>query len=347
MIAHSKPWLLKDDQLAVEGVLHSGMIADGCIVSAFEQAVCRYLGMAGGVAASSGTIALLLALKALDVEGGEVICPSYVCRAVWDAIRWAGGRPVFYDLGLDWSPAEESIRARLTRQTKAIIIVHNFGIVTDLSYISTFDIPVIEDCCQAIGGRFNNRLAGTLGQYCILSFHATKLFTTGKGGMVLTNTQSYFERVTNLTRDGYLENQFHYPMTDLQAVLGLSQLKKYDDFLKRRRAIAEYYYDAFSEWSEFLPLSIRQKSVFFRFPLQIQQMDFEAARVWFEERGIQVRRGVDALLHRELRIADEKYPESTSTFNKTLSIPLYPALQDWEVDEITKRTKEFFQKHAS
>jgi perosamine synthetase len=116
MIAHSKPWMHKEDYIFVEEVFRSGMIAEGRVVSEFENAVSLYLGMAGGVATSNGTSALFLALKSLGIESGEVLCPTYVCRAVWDAIHWAGAQPVLYDVGENWCGTAGTMKERLSLQ---------------------------------------------------------------------------------------------------------------------------------------------------------------------------------------------------------------------------------------
>jgi len=129
MISHSKPFLIDKDYLAIQKVLQSGMIAEGEVVAEFENAVAEYLGMAGGVATSSGTMALFLALKALDIShGDEVIIPTYVCRAVLDAVNYTGATPVLCDVGDDWCMNVETVKRHITKQMRAIILVHTFGI---------------------------------------------------------------------------------------------------------------------------------------------------------------------------------------------------------------------------
>ncbi len=348
MIAHSKPWLSEEDNIAVQEVLHSGQISEGHMVAAFEHTFSHYLDLFGGVATSSGTTALVLALKAVDIEKGDVLIPSYVCRNVYDAVRWAGGYPILYDIDKDWAPTAESIQLRITSNTKAIILVHTFGISADSESICKLGYPVIEDCCQAIGFQLNGRTVGAKGKYCVVSFHATKLMTTGEGGMVLTSEQGAFERIAEIKYGDTLNRyvRLNFPMTDLQAALGLSQLKKYDIFLSRRAAIAEYYYDALAPWPEALPISIKDKSIFFRFPLRIKKLDFERVKIWYLERGIHVRRGVDAVLHRQIGLADQEYSNSTLHFEETLSIPIYPALQDSQVEYIVQKTKEMMNQYA-
>src|SRR2546429_949545 len=169
IIPHSQPWLTDADHKAVADVLCSGMIAAGALVEQFEGELSRYLGLISGVAASSGTDALFLALKSLTVAAGdEVVLPTYVCRSVWDAICATGATPVLCDIGDDWCMNAETISPHLNARTKAIIVVHTFGIVADVEAICRMGVPAIEDCCQALGAKSKDRLAGTSGALCIL-----------------------------------------------------------------------------------------------------------------------------------------------------------------------------------
>lgn len=255
IITHSRPHLTSEDLTAIHAVLTSGMIAEGEMVGRFEHEVSRYMGIAGGVAASSGTSALFMVLKGLSIgEGDEVILPSYVCQSVWEAVAAAGAQPVLCDIQEDWCMSIDTVRPRVTRRTKAVILVHIFGIVANADGIFSLGIPVIEDCCQAVGAKYDGRMAGTLGQACLLSFNATKLLTTGEGGMVLTNDVTLLKKMRQLKQGNAerMTSRYSSPLTDIQAALGLSQLARYAAFLDRRRAIADYY---FSELDG-LPLSL-------------------------------------------------------------------------------------------
>jgi perosamine synthetase len=342
IIAHSKPLLAAEDQKAIETVLKSGMVGEGDLVREFERAVSKYLGLTEGVATCSGTDALFLALKSLGIgDRDKVIIPTYVCRSVWNAVRATGAEAVLCDIGEDWCVNEDSVKRHMTRRTKAIVVVHTFGIMADVAPICKLGIPVIEDSCQALGARWDGRMAGTFGDFCVLSFHATKLLTTGEGGMVLANDKRWLSRLRNLKQEKEMRNVVHYrkPLSDLQAALGLSQLARYEDFLKRRRLIADYYFTHLRTLPVELPYHIRHRSIFFRFPLRIRG-HFEALRLLFDEEGIQVRRGVDTLLHKMFAGDSDRYPVAQKYYAETLSIPLYPALKTKErrkVVEVCRR----------
>ena len=346
IIPHSKPYLTAEDRAAIDKVLTSGMIAEGELVDRFEQKVSTVLGVAGGIAASSGTSALFLALKGLDIaQGDEVIIPSYVCRSVWDAVSAAGATPVLCDIEEDWCMSVNTVKRHVTKKTKAIIVVHIFGIVADAASICSLGIPVIEDCCQAIGAQRENKKAGTFGQVCIVSFHATKLLSTGEGGMVLSNDRHLLGKIRDLKQgqNGHLTVRYLYPMTDLQAALGLSQLAQYNDFLDRRRTIADYYFSELKEVSFLLPHAVRNRSIFFRFPSRTTEK-FEKLQPLFYSRGIHIRKGVDAVLHRLWAMNPDLFPTTEKIFLETFCIPIYPALHNEECEKIATACRDLFLK---
>lgn len=345
-ISHSKPLITEEDRNAVDAILTSGMIAEGAIVQQFEKAVSNFLGLSGGITTSCGTGALFLALKALDIGyGDEIILPTYVCRSVWDAVSWTGATPVLCDVRDDWCMNNETVKPQITRATKAIIVVHPFGIVADVQSIRCLEIPLIEDCCQAFGAKnAEDVMAGTVGKLCILSFHATKLLTAGEGGMVLTDDSKLLEKLRSLKYGKLSELVVRYrqPMTDLQAALGLSQLARYESFLNRRRAIADYYFSQLKDLPVRLPYSVRARSIFFRFPLGVRR-HFEMVQASFNLEGVQVRRGIDTVLHRQIGIETKNFPGAEKCFAETLSIPIYPALTDENIAHIVDACCRIFK----
>lgn len=346
-IPHSKPYIDAADVEAVSNVLRSNMIAEGKLVSEFEHAIGAFLGLGPGVATSSGTAALFLALKSLDIGAGdEVIMPTYVCRSVWDAINLTGANAVFCDVSDDWCMNAETVRSCINSKTKAIIVVHIFGISADVQNICEFGVPVIEDCCQALGAKLDdNRYAGTYGDICCLSFHATKLLTTGEGGMVLSKHQKHMERI-RILKEGLTEDlsvRYRMPMTDIQAALGLSQLKKYHLFLHKRKQIADQYFERLDGLPVKLPNHVREKSIFFRFPVRVKS-DFDLIRKQFDLAGIQVRRGVDALLHLQSNHAKETFRMAETLFKETLSLPLYPAMNIEDIKKVISVCYKIFSK---
>ena len=341
-ILHSRPCITRQDTEAVARVLESGMIAEGGTVALFEEAASAYLGTRGGVATSSGTNALFLALKACEVgPGDEVVVPTYVCRSVRDAVLCAGATPVLCDVGDDWCMSAATVKPVLSAASKAIIVVHPFGIAADARPICALGVPVIEDCCQAFGASDADGMVGRAGMMCVLSFHATKLLTTGEGGMVLSNDVSLLAKVRRLKNgspnDG--EVRWRQPMSDLQAALGLSQLSQYESFLERRRQIAHAYFAGLGDLPVQLPTSVSDRSVFFRFPIRCG-LDFAMLRARFEAEGVQVRQGVDTLLHGSEMNRANPFPVAERCYRETLSLPIYPALSDAECERVIKACRK-------
>ena len=152
MIPHSRPWITDEDTQSVDRILRSGMIAQGAQVQAFEEQIARYVGAPDAIAVGSGTAALVLALKALCADpDDEVILPTYVCRSVADAVVQAGLTPVFCDVGENWTMTADTVAPHVSGKTRAIIVVHLYGIVVETSCFRRFGVSLIEDCCQAFG----------------------------------------------------------------------------------------------------------------------------------------------------------------------------------------------------
>lgn len=332
MIPHSKPWIIDEDRQSVDRVLGSGMIAQGAQVRMFEEQVARYAGAVDGVAVGSGTAALVLALKSLRAEpGDEIILPTYVCRSVADAVVQVGLTPVFCDVGEMWTMTADTVAPQMSGKTRAIIIVHLYGIAVETSCFRKFGVPLIEDCCQAFGAEREGQRVATTGEISVFSFHATKCLATGEGGMATTNSSE----IARQMRAARGENAVASPMTDLQAALGLAQLARYPQMLERRRRLAERY---LAELPGHLTKRIAaqgRRTIYFRFPLRGGVgFKFERISVEFNQAGVIVRRGVDELLHRRFGMSDEPYPNARRLFDETVSLPIYPALSDEEQDVI-------------
>ena len=338
MITHSRPYITEEDINAVRKVLQSENIAKGEKTLEFENALCGYLGTKSAFVTASGTSALILGLKALGVkENDEVILPTYVCKNVTVAINNLCAVPVLCDIGDEWNMTVQTIKPRITPRTKAIIIVHIFGIPAASEEIKELGIPVIEDCCQAFGAEVSRKIIGSDSELAMYSFHATKCLTTGEGGALTSNNAKITSRIEELLAKNFISST----MTNIQAALGLSQMKKYSRMLSKRRKIAERYFEEIRDDNIILPNSVKEKSIFFRFPIRIKKMDFEAAKKKFFNDGIHIRRGVDALLHRENGFEDKDFPAATGLFNETVSIPIYPALNEEEQKKVIEAIKKY------
>ena len=342
IIPHSRPTLSEGDAECVARVVRGGQLAQGPEVAGLEQELASRLGVPSAAAVSSGSAALELALRALDVgPGHEIIVPTYACDAVYHAVARCGATPVLADadpqtLGLS---ATDTAR-RGTARTRAVIVVHPFGLAVDLTDFQHLGVPLVEDCAQTLGATLGGRQVGARGALTVCSFYATKLLTTGEGGAVVgpadlvarvRDTRDYDERAE-------LTPRFNYKMTDMQAALGRSQLARLDTFIARRRALAARYRAALARLPRCrVPADAGERHVYHRFVVAIEK-PLDPVLAHLERRGVAARRPVFRPIHRALGLAG--YPNAERLWAQSLSIPCYPLLTDGEADTVTAALAE-------
>jgi len=334
-IPHSKPTLGLEEANAVSKVISSGYVAEGAIVQKFEDSFANYLNIGYAVATNSGTSALHLVLLALEVgPGDEVIIPSYVCCALLNAVNYTGATPVLADIRADtYNLDAADVIKRISDRTRAIIVPHLFGLAADLDSLLALKVPVIEDCAQAVGSEYAQRPVGTFGIAAIYSFYATKVLTTGEGGMVVSNSKDIADRIRDLKtydqKDDYII-RFNYKMTDIQAALGLAQLGRLETFIRRRRAIAEKYTRAFKTLGLNLPPE-NPGHIFFRYVIGLNTDSLTFIQA-LTNKGVGCDRPVFLPLHRQVK--RKGCPASEKAWKNSLSIPIYPSLTDEEVTNL-------------
>jgi len=326
----------EDDVQAVAEVLRSGHIAQGAVTRQFERELAATVGVRDGVATSSGTAALHLALLALGVgPGDEVVLPSYTCVALLQAVRCTGATPRLVDVEPDgYNLSAEEVRRRLTRRTRAVIVPHMFGAPADVTSICALGVPVIEDIAQALGATLDGRPLGSFGAVAVCSFYATKVITTGEGGMFLSSSELPLRRVREMRDyDGHQRYsvRFNYKMTDFQAAMGLCQLRKLPAFLKTRRALAERYTARLRALGLPPPREPEHGvSIYYRYVVQVQ--DAARAAEQMRRNGVECKPPVFWPLHRYL--SQSGFPRTERAHRTALSIPLYPSLREEEIEQV-------------
>jgi len=350
LIAHSGPTLDAHDARAVAKAVRSGWLAQGARVEEFEHCMAAFVGVRGGVAVNSGTAALELALLSLGVKrGDEVILPSYVCAAPWLAVRRIGATPKLVDIEPD-SYTIDPVQAKkaLSRRTRAIIVPHLFGLPADLTRLQALHVPLIEDCAQTLGATEQGRPVGSVGAAAVCSFYATKLLCTGEGGMLLSRKAVILEQGRVLREYDeeplLVPGAFNRKMTDLQAALGLSQLRRLRQFLQRRKAIAEIYRKALASAGAVMPVVPKGRThCFYRYVIRLQDgrhSALEKVMARLDRRGVQCRRPVFRPLHRYLNLNLKGFPESEEAHRMALSLPIYPSMTDWMVRRVVTVLRE-------
>jgi UDP-4-amino-4-deoxy-L-arabinose-oxoglutarate aminotransferase len=334
-ISHSKPYISDLERKYVDSVLNKGMLIKGDAYNDFRIKVAEYLNVESSTICASGKNSLCLILKAIKAKDGdkknEVILPSYVCRSVVEAIEIVGFVPVFCDISESWVSNSKNIIEKVTEKTIAAIIVNLFGIMVDIEELKSIDILLIDDNCQSFHSNNGNRC-----DFSFYSFNATKCLTTIEGGLATVSNEDYREHFAVISKGFEEENGYN----ELSSAIGLAQLSQYDDFLKKRSSIAEYY---IGNINKDLVEKIEKVSncTYFRFPLCYKtEKPFNSIRHEFEQHGVAVRKGVDLLLHRLYGFNDSDFIVTENTFDETISIPIYPAMTDDEVRYITVLVNE-------
>ena len=341
MIPHSRPTLDQSDYKSVLHVLESGHLVQGEQVARFEKDLSSLIGVKDGVAVSSGSAALHLSLISLGVgKGDEVVVPSFICTAPLNAILYVGAIPVIAEVDrLTFNIDVKNLKKRLTKKTKAIILPHIFGLPADMDKIASLGIPLIEDCAHSLGGRYKDTYTGSFGALSIFSFYATKVITTGEGGMVLSQNERLIETIRDLRNYDEKENytmRYNYKITDIQAALGINQLKKLSLFIKKRGNIADIYNRIFQAFNLDIPtVPVNREHIYYRYVVLVDNPQGFIDSM--TKRGIACMRPVYKPLHRYLGLRG--YATTDWIWERAVSIPIYPSLTDEEVSKIIESVK--------
>jgi dTDP-4-amino-4,6-dideoxygalactose transaminase len=360
-----RPWLGQEEADAAAEAVLSGWVAQGPRVREFEDQFALRSGAAHGVAVSSCTAGLHLALVALGIgPGDEVIAPSLSFVATVNAVGYVGATAVFADVDLiTQNLTPDTIRPLLTPATRAVILVHQAGVPADIDAVhllcDPLGIEVVEDAACAVGATYRGAEIGSHSSLVTFSFHPRKILTTGEGGMVVTSRQDWATRLRQLREHGmsasaaerhasgsaaleqYLEQGFNYRMTDLQAAVGLVQLRRLDTVIRRRRELAARYRELLTPLAGLVmaadpPWGTTNYQSFWvllpdDFPIGRNQLLEDLA-----SQGISARRGIMAS-HLEPAYAGHPRPDLPVTERLTrqsLILPLYHELTEQDQDRV-------------
>lgn len=352
----------------VAATMKSGWLGTGPKVAAFERDFAAYRGARHGVAVNSCTAALHLALLAAGVgPGDEVVTTALTFCATVNAIVHAGGTPVLVDVDDTMNIDPERLRSKVTKRTKAILPVHFAGRPCDMDAIgevaTSNGLRIIEDCAHAIESEYKGRKTGTLGDFGCFSFYVTKNIVTGEGGMILTESDEAASRLKTLALHGMskdawkrfsdegfkhyqvVECGFKYNMMDLQAAIGIHQLRKVDRYWERRKAIWSQYMEAFADLPVELPAPPEPgtKHAYHLFTILVDEVKTGISRDGFLNRmtANNVGVGVHYLSIPEhpyyqttFGWSPSDYPNATRIGRQTVSIPLSPKLSDQDVEDV-------------
>jgi dTDP-4-amino-4,6-dideoxygalactose transaminase len=381
-IPFHRPSIGPEELQAVREVLESRWLTTGPVAQQFEHEFAAFVGCKYAVAVNSCTAALHLALDAAGIaDGDEVLVPSYTFAATAEVVIYLGARPVLCDSlpgGFNIDPADAA--RRITPKTRAIIAVHIAGEPCDLQTLSRLakrhSIHLIEDAAHALPASYAGQRIGSISESTAFSFYATKTITTGEGGMLTTNDQQYARRASTMRLHGIsgdawkrytnhgswyyevVDAGFKTNMPDILAAVGLAQLKKAEAFQQRRREIADIYLQRLSRVEELeMPPTgdINTTHSWHLFILRLRSKMLASSRDDLVHQLKQAGIGtsvhfIPLHLHPYYRIrhgySSGDFPNAEDAFARCISLPIYPDLNDTDVERVVTFIEQFAQKNS-
>lgn len=379
-LPYHRAWLEDEEINEVVDTLRSGWLTTGSKTQQFEESFKAYTGCKHAIALNSCTAGLHLSLAIMGFEEGcEVITSPMTFPATANAIFMERLRPVFVDiepgtLNIDVSKLEEKI----TPKTRAIIPVHYAGHPCDMDAIETIaskhKLFILEDAAHALETKYKERKIGNMGHPASFSFYANKNITTGEGGMLATNDDKFAEtvrvmRLQGISKDawkrygksGYSHWEFHRPgykynMTDINAALGIHQLKKVDKFLAIRNRYANLYDEAFRDIPEIEPLEVKDYATsshhIYPVTLQLERLTLNRDQVLdaIQTAGIGVAVHYVALhlqpyYRKQFKTKAQDFPVASHYSERILSLPLYPMMTSDNIERVIQVVTDIVQKH--
>lgn len=367
MIQYGKQTINKDDINSVVQVLKSDFLTQGPKVREFEANLAKYCGAKYAVVCSNGTTALHLAYLAAGFKAGDqAIVQSNTFVSTANMFLAIGVKPVFADIRLDtYNIDEDKIAKLITKKTKAIVPVHFAGQSAEMDKIwrlaKKHKLMVIEDACHAIGAKFKKGKVGSCkySHMAVFSFHPVKPITCGEGGAILTNDKKLYERLVIFRNHGIFKDKqgknvmielgFNYRMTDIQAALGNSQLKKLDSFIKARRRVVRWYEEELKDFKHIiLPQELPHNYSGWHIYIirTTKASDRDKLMAYLKEHGVGVNFHYPAVYshpyYRKNGYRKTKLPNE-ETYQKTcITLPIYPDLKQAQVKYISNKIKEYY-----
>lgn len=372
-LPYGKQWITEEDIQSVVKVLKGDYLTTGPYIKEFEEKLATYVGAKYAVTFSNGTAALHGACFAAGIgQGDEVITTPITFAASANCALYMGAKPVFADIDEQtYNIDPKEIEKLITDKTKAIIPVDFTGQPVELDEIHQIakkhNLVVIEDAAHALGAEYKNQKIGSISDMTMFSFHPVKHITSGEGGVIVTNNETYYKKLMQfrshgITRDKellsrqegpwYYEMQFlgyNYRMTDIQAALGTSQLRKINEFVELRRKFSTMYNEAFQNINEVVtPFQhVDSNSSWHLYILQFDLSKLSATRKEIFEAFIRQNIGVNVHYipvyrlpyYEQLGYKKGLCPKAEKLYESIISLPLFPAMTEQDVEDVIKAVK--------
>ena len=364
-----RSYISREEIRGVMQALRSGWLTMGPKTAEFEENFRRYVGSKNAVAVSSCTAALHLALEAVGLEeGDEVLVPAVTFTATAEVVCYFNARPVFVDVEQDTCNMDiRKVPEKITERTKAIIPVDYGGQPVDYDELRAiaekYNISIIEDAAHTLPSSYKGRKVGTLSDFTCFSFYATKTLSAGEGGMITTANDEWADRIKvmrlhGMSKDAWkrylgrgrwaydvVDAGFKYNMTDIQAALGIAQLKKIDMMWFKRKEIAQRYNLAFRNIEEVIIPCVKEdrNTSWHLYVIKLCLEKLKIGRDEFIEKLAD--KGVSASVHfiplyrhtfyaEKYKCAKEDFPMSEWVFSRIVSLPIYPFMTHREISTV-------------
>ncbi len=381
MLPYGRQSIDDDDVRAVIDVLRSDWLTTGPKVSEFEEAFAAKVGAAHAVSFSSGTAALHAAAAAAGLKPGDeaITTPMSFC-ATANCVLYCGAQPVFADVEPGTLLIDpEKVERAITPRTRVLLPVDYTGHPADMDALMRLaekhSLVIIEDACHALGATYRGRTIGSIGHMSVFSFHPVKHITTGEGGMVTTNDGELAARLRLFRNHGVSSDHrqreragsffyemvdvgYNYRLTDIQCALGITQLRKLDASIARRRKIAAAYDAAFQGMSAIRPLQVHNdiEHAYHLYVVQVETERLEAGRAEIfaalraEGIGVNVHY-IPVHLHpyyrRRLRTQPGLCPVAEAAYERIVSLPMFPAMTDRDVEDVIEAVEKVTSQYLA
>lgn len=355
----AKPYITKKEEQYVLEVLRSGVLSIGPKIEKFEKKFAEFIGVKYACAVSSGTAGLHLALIAAGIgKGDEIITSPFSFIASANAALYVGAKPIFVDIDpKTYNLDPEKIETKITKKTKAILVVHIFGQSADMAPIlkiaKKHNLKIIEDACESLGASYRGKKVGTFGESAVFAFYSNKQMTTGEGGMIVTNSKKVYELCRSLRNQGRLENMqwldhvrlgYNYRLDEMSAALGVAQLEKINFLISEKQKVAAWYDKYLAANSNLLQIPVvapGNSHTRFVYVVLIKNKNPDRVIKALSVRGVTAKPYFPSIhlfkfYRKNFGYKKGDFPVSESVSNKALALPFYIGLQEKDVKHICK-----------
>lgn len=370
IIPVNRPLFSKLEKKYLNQCIDLGWISSsGPFILEFENSFKKIVSRRYSATVSNGTAAIDIAIKTLNLrKGDEIIVPNFTIISCLNEIIREGIKPIFIDADPNtFNIDTDQIESKITKKTKAILIVHIYGLPVNLDKIITlknkYKLKLIEDCAEQLGQTYKRKPIGSFGDISTFSFYANKHITTGEGGMIVTNNKSYYKKFLelrnicfSLKKSRFIHDDigWNYRMTNMQAAIGYAQLKKLRYFIKKKRKIGNYYSKELQKISDLqLPVLSNEfsKNIFWVYSIIIKNKNLNAIKLSkdLKKKGIETRPFFYPMhmqpIIKKLKLIDknEKFPVSEKIYRYGLYLPSGIGNTFNEVKEVVKQLKIIFK----